>query len=380
LEKLIKMVIKHYLHQIKNNFISQASEEKRNYGLDAMRGIGLLMVLIGHSLHFFDTYFEKIYRIAHFVMNGVELFFALSGFLIGGIIIRTFILKDNYDWAELLTFLKRRWYKTLPVYYFAILINYTIGYFFTGTHHDFNWQYLTFTHTLFKSDHWFFPISYSLSMEEWFYLIFPFLFIAMVRIFKNKMTPYTILLALCILYCIIAIGIRTYYFQLHPHWDTVMRKSLITRIDCSIYGVLMAFIFHKYKMLLLRYKNHLLILALILYAISIYFRTHFSTGYFYYVLYFTAIPLSFALMIPWFYDLQRKSNFTYFLFTYLSMISFAFYLFHLSPNMELFLQFKVTDSLITSCFYYVLYLIIVFSVATLWYLKVEKPITNLRNK
>lgn len=361
-------------------FGNLAELENRNYGLDVMRGIGLLMVLIGHSLHFFEPFYPKIFRVSHFVINGVELFFSLSGFLIGSIIIKTFINHGSFTLKTFAGFLKRRWYKTLPVYYLAIIINYIFGHFITGNSFDFNWKYLFFIHTLFESSNWFFPISYSLAMEEWFYLLFPLLFLVSVKVFKKR-DPYFTLTGLCIAYIIISFAIRTQIFvTYHPHWDAVMRKSLLTRIDCSVYGVLMSLFFYKGKELFIKYKNVLFIIGLLLYIISIYFRILYPEGFYYNVVYFTVIPAAFAITIPFFYCFKRGTNFMFTTFTFLSIIAFAFYLFHLSPIMEVFLMFTKDKPLPFTLLAYLLYLTVLFSFAMIWYRNVEKPITDLRDR
>ena len=81
----------------------------------------------------------------------------------------------------------------------------------------------------------------------WYYFIaeklFPLFFLASIWFFKKK-KPYAILVGLCIAYIILSLAMRTQiYLTDHPHWDTVMRKSLLTRLDCSVYGVLMALFF-----------------------------------------------------------------------------------------------------------------------------------------
>jgi len=362
-------------------FNNQAIEEKRNFGLDMMRGIGLLMVLVGHSLHFFEPFYNKIFRLSHLVINGIELFFALSGFLIGRIIIKAFIEKNNYTFSTFFNFLKRRWFKTLPVYYLAIAINLLFAFYFTGYHQDFNWKYLFFIHTFSKSDDWFFPISYSLAMEEWFYLIFPALFLMGTLLFKKYIKPVSILFIVCLLYIVASIFIRTYIFETHhPHWDTVMRKSLITRLDCSIYGVLAAILFYKRNDWFHKYSNLLFISGLLIYVVSMYFRLTDVNGYFYNVIYFTSVPISFSLMIPWFYYLKVSSKLLLSAFTFLSMISFAFYLFHLSPLIDLFLPITVGKSLVVVILIYIGYLAVAFTVATIWYRRVEKPFTDLRDR
>ena len=53
---------------------------------------------------------------------GVEIFFVISGFLIGKIIYRI-IQKDDFSFNDVREFWKRRWFRTLPNYYLVLLIN-----------------------------------------------------------------------------------------------------------------------------------------------------------------------------------------------------------------------------------------------------------------
>ncbi|MCU0428758.1 MAG: acyltransferase [Cytophagaceae bacterium] len=362
-------------------FNTQALLERRNVGLDVMRGIGLLMVLIGHSLHFFEPFYPKIFRISHFVINGIELFFALSGFLIGRILVKQFIEKNDFTASSFLIFLKRRWFKTLPVYYLALGINLVVGFYFTGYHKDYNWKYLFFLHNITESDDWFFPISYSLAMEEWFYLLLPAIFLVSAATLRKYVHPISVLLFVCLAYIVVSIMIRTYLYEMyHPHWDTVMRKSLLSRIDCSVYGIIIAILFYKKNKWFVDYANHLFVSGVVLHIFSMYFRITSTQGYFYNVIYFTTIPLSFSVMLPALYNLKIQEGLLKTIFTYLSMVSFAFYLFHLSPLIDLFLPLTTGHSAMTVTFIYLLYLIVTFSLATLWYRYVEKPFTDLREK
>ncbi|TND04845.1 MAG: acyltransferase 3 [Bacteroidetes bacterium] len=353
----------------------------RNFGLDVMRVIGLLMVFCGHSVHFFESWFPKIFRISHFVINGIELFFSLSGFLIGGLLIKGMIEKNRYTPAAFFDFCKRRWYKTLPVYYLAVGIIYLSGYFITGFHADFNFRFLFFSQNFFRSEGWFFPVSYSLAIEEWFYILFPLLFLLLVALFRRSQNPYRLLLVTALIFVLVSLGIRSWlYFEQHAHWDMVMRKSIITRFDSSVYGVMLAILFYRFKDRLLAQANLLLFAGLALHALSLFFRLKYSEGYFYHVIYFTTIPVSFALMIPWFYRLKVNSSFLLKFFTGLSLISYAYYLIHLSPLQEIMLHYLHDVSLPVMSAWFLVYTVVGFSLAVLWYKYIEKPFTDLRDK
>src|SRR5450432_1247018 len=86
----------------------------RVYGLDIMRAFAIIPVVMGHGgfiLNKAETNFPWIPLI-----DGVELFFVLSGFLIGSILLKIFNEPD-FKFESVMNFFKRRWLRTLPNYY-----------------------------------------------------------------------------------------------------------------------------------------------------------------------------------------------------------------------------------------------------------------------
>ncbi len=67
------------------------SELKRNFGLDLLRAIAISLVLISHCTYLLFPENESL--LITFVRTlgaiGVDLFFVLSGYLIGGILLKT---------------------------------------------------------------------------------------------------------------------------------------------------------------------------------------------------------------------------------------------------------------------------------------------------
>src|SRR5436190_15587708 len=97
------------------------SELKRVYGLDILRAVAILLVvlihgtaLIGESPIGMFTYLK--------IPDGVNLFFVLSGYLIGTILSKH-ITTEKFTLKPLLNFWQRRWFRTLPNYYLFLLIN-----------------------------------------------------------------------------------------------------------------------------------------------------------------------------------------------------------------------------------------------------------------
>src|SRR6476620_6746086 len=136
--------------------------------LDSLRGIAILMVLVGHIQ-------KNVPGIvgpwAHHGFSGVDLFFVLSGFLITGILLRA---KTRPDYFK--NFYTRRALRIWPLYY-AVLILLLLPN--SLTHLNLaspRWSYLLYIQNLFPG----FPaasgplyITWSLAIEEQFYLIWP---------------------------------------------------------------------------------------------------------------------------------------------------------------------------------------------------------------
>jgi len=80
----------------------------RLFGLDFLRALAIGAVVVAHRFGF----------LGHSGFYGVELFFALSGFLIGNLLIRAGSALAQPD--HLVTFYIRRWFRTLPLFWLFI--------------------------------------------------------------------------------------------------------------------------------------------------------------------------------------------------------------------------------------------------------------------
>jgi peptidoglycan/LPS O-acetylase OafA/YrhL len=143
---------------------------KRNFGLDVMRAVAILMVLFDHAWYFNTHIAAEFNPWVVFGFIGVELFFVLSGFLIGQIVLRDLITGINRQ--KIVTFYIRRWLRTLPLYYivlvfFIIASNYI---YHTSELHPFHFVFLQ---NFIPSELYFLSIAWSLAIEEWFYITLP---------------------------------------------------------------------------------------------------------------------------------------------------------------------------------------------------------------
>jgi peptidoglycan/LPS O-acetylase OafA/YrhL len=143
----------------------------RVFGLDVIRAASIAVVVVGHGLTFWGIHAGAPVRVVAIVPGlGVGWFFVLSGFLIGGIFLRD--MTDDGRLATLRGFWRRRWFRTLPNYYLAIVINLVVAS-MVVLPAWFSWRHLVFLQNFAWPGPVVFQESWSLAVEEWFYLAFP---------------------------------------------------------------------------------------------------------------------------------------------------------------------------------------------------------------
>ncbi|HYZ61794.1 MAG TPA: acyltransferase family protein, partial [Acetobacteraceae bacterium] len=137
----------------------------RNFGLDLARALAITSVLLSHFL-LEPANGVPILRTALVYAGGagVELFFSLSGFLIGGLLLD--LAQRGLSPRSVAAFWFRRWMRTLPLYYAVLWLT---GWWF-GHQDPHAWLFLQNFH---PDEPRLVPASWSLVLEEYFYLFFP---------------------------------------------------------------------------------------------------------------------------------------------------------------------------------------------------------------
>ena len=158
---------------------------KRVPELDGVRGVAILLVLVWHyiasqAVVTDGTLASQALRALAITWSGVDLFFVLSGFLIVGI-----LLDAKGGDAYFSTFYMRRACRIVPLYLLMVSIFAVVTTWQLHTS-DFLfkeelplWSYFTFTQNFFMHGRGFGPhwlgVTWSLAIEEQFYLVVPLL-------------------------------------------------------------------------------------------------------------------------------------------------------------------------------------------------------------
>jgi peptidoglycan/LPS O-acetylase OafA/YrhL len=223
--------------------VEEASSAKRVFGLDFIRAAAIALVLIAHGFEFINPYVSNN-QYTHFAgVLGVELFFVLSGFLIGAILIKTFNKEERFTFRSLKDFWVRRWFRTLPLYYLVLLLNFVLAWLLLKEL-SFDWRFLIFSQNVVSLHPHTFDEAWSLSVEEWFYISFPFLLLAFAGLvpIRDKKKSFLYFIVLFFILIMSLRGLVLFFNQDLP-WDNGVRRLALLRLDSILIGVFASYIY-----------------------------------------------------------------------------------------------------------------------------------------
>ncbi|MDP9004803.1 MAG: acyltransferase [Verrucomicrobiota bacterium] len=320
-----------------SNPAARTSYTNRVFGLDLLRAAAILSVVCAHGFVVLYPHFGKILGVfGHGGFYGVELFFVLSGFLIGQILIRQGLALGQA--GNVAAFYIRRWFRTLPLFFLFLAVNVWIEFQFREHHvglsevlsHGFFLRNLTGFHLSF------FPESWSLAIEEWFYLLFPAALWFGLKISRRFDGVF-----LCAAFAFFAFSTLARMLSANDPdaiWSEAQRMVVIYRFDALMFGMFAAWISLRFPE---RWRKHpryaalaggalLLAMYLTLWKIE---RGQLAFGddsYFARTFRFTLVSLGFALLLPWASGLiLTKENFGSIAIRRIALWSYGIYLVHL---------------------------------------------------
>lgn len=393
---------------LRNLFSLDTATAKRVFGLDIMRAAAILIVVDAHATVALKEYYSGAFW-HHLLPDGVELFFVLSGFLIGGILIRSYEKKATFDRQLLLNFWTRRWFRTLPNYYLVLggLIAFALLQALrSGLHHKLPDKGTLISYSFFLQNfaHYipdFFPETWSLAIEEWSYITLPLVLWVFHSLFSARWSRQRIVL-ITILFIIIGTNLYRFITALQipiTEGELGYRGIVITRLDAISYGVLAAYVKNyfpvswrddAFRRRFLRIGLALTLIAAFTSSVVIikyYGDLGLFPAYTFYkrTFYFPAIGLSMALLMPYM-DGWRSATGIWGRFgfaqaiTHISLISYSMYLLNLTPIMITFIERIPTSSLAMGWFKVGLFWVLVLVLSTLLFKFFEKPVTQLRER
>jgi peptidoglycan/LPS O-acetylase OafA/YrhL len=225
------------------------AQDSRIPQLDGIRGAAILLVILWHYIVLPSDSLAKNWaaifsRVGLLTWSGVDLFFVLSGFLIGGILVDA---KDSSSYFK--PFYVRRAFRILPIYLLLVL-GYELLWRLTP-HSSFLAQTLgtpmplfislTFLQNFWLARHsWnnvFLTLTWSLAVEEQFYLLLP----AIVRFVPRRRLP-----LLAIVMALLVATIRSLlYLRYGSSWGVAAYTLIYCRADALMLGVFCALLWRE---------------------------------------------------------------------------------------------------------------------------------------
>jgi peptidoglycan/LPS O-acetylase OafA/YrhL len=333
---------------------------ERNSSIDFFRALAIIGVVVYH--------FNGLLPFGYI---GVDLFFVISGFLIGSMLIKS-VKQGNA--ISFFKFFTQRAFKIWPSYYAFLLIGSVAAWLmYHNTHQeliipsDQYLRYIFFYVNYTSNEVWSFAHLWSLCVEEHFYILLPLLLIII-----QKFVPYQWLLTASVILVIIS-GILFKIWVLYYTHSKDTYSATHNRIDALAWGVLLSIIKLYYPDTLqnkIFQKAGVFSGIVILVGACIYFH-HGASVFFQKSMFHSVVPFSFFLLMGGAY---------YWNFSFLTPLriiayySYNWYLWH--PLLVVFIAQKFgkgNDALL-------LFVLITFILAVIFTVLVEEPFLRWRNK
>ena len=293
--------------------------------IDGLRAIAVISVIFYHA----DNSINNL-KILSGGFVGVDIFFVISGFLITSIILKELNNTGSFSFKD---FYKRRIKRIIPVLLLVFVTTFPFIWLFFIPSSFIDFSKSLFSSLFFVSNHHFYlsgelydtensllkPLlhTWSLSIEEQYYIIFPLVFTVVFKFFKNHLLKVFVLLFL------ISFLSMIYIFQKN---ESLAFFSFFTRFWELLLGSITAILYTQKKKITNFHHNIYSILGLIMIIFSIFFYND-STKSPYIP---TLLPVLGTSLIIYF---NNENGFVYKILSlkylvFLGLLSYSLYLWH----------------------------------------------------
>lgn len=293
--------------------------------IDGLRAIAVISVIFYHA----DNSINNL-KILSGGFVGVDIFFVISGFLITSIILKELNNTGSFSFKD---FYKRRIKRIIPVLLLVFVTTFPFIWLFFIPSSFIDFSKSLFSSLFFVSNHHFYlsgelydtensllkPLlhTWSLSIEEQYYIIFPLVFTVVFKFFKNHLLKVFVLLFL------ISFLSMIYIFQKN---ESLAFFSFFTRFWELLLGSITAILYTQKKKITNFHHNIYSILGLLMIIFSIFFYNDLTKSP--YIP--TLLPVLGTSLIIYF---NNENGFVYKILSlkylvFLGLLSYSLYLWH----------------------------------------------------
>jgi peptidoglycan/LPS O-acetylase OafA/YrhL len=269
-------------------------------GLDTLRATAIILVVLEHYALFVGVTpsFEWITEIG---WVGVDLFFALSGYLIGNQVFAALRSSDGFSASQ---FYARRALRTLPAFYVVLAMNALWPAFRAGRELPPLWEFLTFTQNINLTPGTAFSHAWSLCVEEQFYLLLPLAAVVISLQRRSLRLGWTALAAVVVAGMLVRSQLWAHLVEGNPqatlNYYKYIYYSSLCRLDELVAGVALAMLRNYHGAIWQRITsigNAVLMAGLALSGLAFYLFMHDYFGQLATVLAYPILAAGFALLV-----------------------------------------------------------------------------------
>jgi len=296
-----------------------ATHQTRILALDGLRAVSILLVLFSHAW------------LGHIVPGGlgVTIFFFISGFIITRLMITEW---DASGVVSIKKFYLRRFFRLMPALIVFVLVSLIVMQ-MAGVH----WAWVELASVFFYFANYFgifigfsgdvlpppLSITWSLAVEEHFYMVFPFVFLALIGLPKRFLVAVlslSVILLAWRVYLVYSVGLdHLVHYRIY--------KATDTRADSIMYGTAFAVLMSRFPAAAeIFHRRATLIVGVVLMLVSLLYRDENFRESYRYSLQGIALACMFSYLVL--NDTFASRLLSAKVMNYLGKISYSLYLYH----------------------------------------------------